>query len=93
MSGSSAGGFGGLSGGLSGGSVGSSPDAATVDTSDSDDSSNPDSSDIGGAPVASAGSGGIVKSFLSLSGPILSSSSSSAKGGQLQPAPIDDSEE
>jgi len=83
LSGSSAGGLGGLSGG------GSAPLPATDDDSSDDHSDLSD--DLGAAPVASAGSGNIISSLLKLSGPILSSSSGAAKGGQ--PIPIDDSEE
>lgn len=84
LSGSSAGGLGGLSGGFSGG-------APTID--DSGDSSEHADLDEAGAPVASAGSGNIISSFLKLSGPILSSSSGGAKAGPLVPIPTDEDEE
>ncbi|XP_055297946.1 uncharacterized protein LOC129566225 [Sitodiplosis mosellana] len=86
LSGSSAGGLGGLSGGSSGG--GNVP----VPSPDSDDATD-DHADLSddGAVVASGGSGNIISSFLKLSGPILSSSSAGAKGGQL--VPVDDNEE
>lgn len=84
LSGSSAGGLGGLSGGFSGGAAPGSDDSG-----DSDE--NADLNEAG-APIASGGSGNIISSFLKLSGPILSSSSAGAKGGQLSPIP-DDSEE
>lgn len=83
LSGSSAGGLGGLSGGLSGGGI-PSPSPDSDDTSED----HADLSDDTGAPVASAGSGNIISSFLKLSGPILSSSSSGAKGGQLVPVEV-----
>lgn len=86
LSGSSAGGLGGLSGGFGG--SGGVPLPATDDDSSDDHA---DLSDELGAPVASAGSGNIISSFLKLSGPILSSSSSGAKVGQQ--VPIDDSDE
>lgn len=79
LSGSSAGGIGGLSGG------GSVP----VPSPDDDDTA--ELSDDAGAPIASAGSGNIISSFLKLSGPILSSSSAGAKVGQQ--VPIDDDSE
>lgn len=86
LSGSSAGGLGGLSGGSSGGGNVPIPspdnDDSTDDHADLDDSP---------APVASGGSGNIISSFLKLSGPILSSSSAGAKGGQL--VPVEDSDE
>lgn len=84
LSGSSAGGLGGLSGGFSGG-------AAPATDSD-DDHADQITDDLDAAPVASGGSGNIISSFLKLSGPILSSSSAGAKGGQLVPIP-DESEE
>lgn len=84
MSGSSAGGLGGLSGGSSGGG------AVPIPASDSDDSDDhAELSDDGATPIAAGGSGNIISSFLKLSGPILSSSSAGAKGGQL--VPIEDS--
>lgn len=88
LSGSSAGGLGGLSGGFSGGPV-------PVPSADDDDSSDDhaDLGDDGGAPIASAGSGNLISSFLKLSGPILSSSSSGAKAGPVVPVSIDDSDE
>ncbi|XP_031625589.1 uncharacterized protein LOC116342210 [Contarinia nasturtii] len=89
LSGSSAGGLGSLSGGSSGGLSGGAP----VPSPDSDDSHADLNDDDTGAPVVSGGSGNILSSFLKLSGPILSSSSSSAKGGQLVPIPTDDDEE
>lgn len=84
LSGSSAGGLGGLSGGFSGGAAPSSDVSG-----DSDENADLDEA---GAPIASAGSAGFLTPFLKLSGPILSSSSAGAKGGQLSPIP-DDSEE
>lgn len=86
LSGTSAGGLGGLSGGFSGG--GNVP-VPSPDSDDGDDHA--DINDDGGAPVAVSGSGNIISSFLKLSGPILSSSSAGAKVSQL--TPIDDSEE
>lgn len=78
----SAGGFGGSSGSLSGGSGLPSPSGDTDDNGQLTD-------DDTGAPVASAGSGNIISSFLKLSGPILSSSSSSAKGIGAPQIPIE----
>lgn len=83
LSGSSAGGLGGLSGGLSGGG------AVPIPSSETDDSDDHAELSDDGAPIASGGSGNIISSFLKLSGPILSSSSAGAKGGQL--VPIEDS--
>lgn len=83
LSGSSAGGLGGLSGGLSGGG------AVPIPGSETDDSDDHAELSDDGAPIASGGSGNIISSFLKLSGPILSSSSAGAKGGQL--VPIEDS--
>jgi len=79
LSGSSAGGLGGLSGG----------GAVPIPASDSDDSEDHAELSDDGAPIAVGGSGNIISSFLKLSGPILSSSSAGAKGGQL--VPIEDS--
>lgn len=85
LSGSSAGGLGGLSGGSSGG--GNVP----IPSPDNDDSTD-DHADLDDSPVpVASGSGNIISSFLKLSGPILSSSSAGAKGGQL--VPVEDSEE
>lgn len=84
LSGASTGGFGGSSG------FGGAP-AAAVQSEDSDSDQDADLDGGVPAPAALGGSGNILGSFLKLSGPILSSSSASAKGGQQ--VPIDDSEE
>lgn len=86
LSGSSAGGFGGSSG-----FGGAQPAGGLAIESDTD--GDHDSSDLDGAApaAASGGSGNILGSFLKLSGPILSSSSASAKGGPQ--IPIEDSDE
>lgn len=80
-----------LSSGASSGSLGGSAGVAVGDDGETENAelSNAD----GSSSVSSAGSGGILSSFLKLSGPILSSSSSSAKGGQSQTLSLDDSEE
>lgn len=86
--------FGALSGGLSGGSGGaglSFGGSSGAGPSSDDDSEDAELSSDGSSGGASAGSGGILTSVLKLSGPILSSSSASAKGGQ--PIPVEDSDE
>lgn len=90
LSGASAGSLGGLSGGFGG----SSGIPVITDDSDSDSDSN-ETADLNenGVPVASAGSGSIVTSFLKLSGPILSSSAGSAKGIVPVPVPSEEDEE
>lgn len=88
LSGSSAGGLGGLSGGF-GASSGGSP-AISDDDSDSSESADLNEN---GLPVQSGGSGTILTSLLKLSGPILSSSSGSAKAGATLPLPSEDDEE
>lgn len=82
LSGAFAGSFGGSSG------IGGAPAGGLAVESDTDGD---DSSDLdGAAPVAaSGGSGNILGSILKLSGPILSSSSASGKGGAQ--IPIEDS--
>lgn len=82
LSGSSAGGLGGLSGGSSGG--------VPIPSPDSDDDHSDLNDDDAVIPAPSSGSGNIISSFLKLSGPVLSSSSASAKGGQLVAVPTDD---
>lgn len=86
--------FGALSGafaGSFGGSSGFGQAQAGGLAVESDTDGDPDSSDLdGAAPVAvSSGSGNILGSILKLSGPILSSSSASGKGGVQ--IPIEDS--
>ena len=89
LSGSSAGSLGGLSGGFGGLSGGGVP----VITDDDSDSNETADLNEAGVPIASAGSGNIVTSFLKLSGPILSTSSGSAKGVITAPVPVEDDEE
>lgn len=86
MSGSSsAGGF-----GLSGGAGAGAPTDGGDDDANAELSADGTSSSGGGSP----GVGGLLKSFLSLSGPILSSSAQSAKGGTPVATPTsDDSDE
>lgn len=88
LSGASAGGFGGSSG-FGGGAPAGVP---VGDDSDSSDHANLDEDGLEAAPAAGAlgGSGNILGSFLKLSGPILSSSSASAKGGPQ--IPIEDAD-
>lgn len=78
LSGVFAGGFGGSSG------FGGAPAGGLAVESDTDGDT--DTSDLDAAPVvASGGSGNILGSILKLSGPILSSSSASGKGGAQIP--------
>lgn len=84
--------FGALSGGSIGGgglSIGGGGASAGGDPTDQDNAEL--SSD--GSQGSAGGSGGILSSVLKLSGPILSSSSSSAKGGQPVPVSSDESDE
>lgn len=81
LSGSSAGGIGGLSGGFGGSGI----PVASDDDSDSNETADLNEA---GVPIQSAGSGNIVTSFLKLSGPLLSSSSGSAKGVGVIPVPV-----
>lgn len=81
LSGGLSGTFGGSSGGLSGGAGASVDEEVNADISGGDES-------VG---VSAGGSGGALTSILKLSGPILSSSSASAKGGA--PIPVEDSDE
>lgn len=81
------GGLGGTFGASSGGSLGGGAGAgASID----DDPENAELAD-GGTGGSAGGSGGILTSVLKLSGPILSSSSASAKGGA--PIPVEDNDE
>lgn len=92
--------FGSLSGSSSGGAAGGfslSGSAGTAPTgagdSDSDDLGE-DTAASGGNGGSSAGVGGLLSSFLRLSGPILSSSSQSAAGGKpVSTSSDDDSDE
>jgi len=89
--------FGALSGGSSSGgagfSLGGGAEAgASVSSEDEDDAGLSAGAGVS-AGGSSAGVGGLLSSFLKLSGPILSSSSSSAKGGSPAPAVADDDSE
>jgi len=87
--------FGALSGSSSSGGFGLSGGAgagAGTPIGDDDDANaeiSVDSSSSGGSP----GVGGLLSSFLKLSGPILSSSAQSAKGGTVATPTSDDSDE
>lgn len=80
-----------MSGGSGGFSLSGGTGAGTGASDDDADSDNAELTSDAGSSGGAAGSGGILSSFLKLSGPILSSSASSAKGGQT--VALDDSEE